>query len=128
MSTENAKNAVSLFQSGNNCAQAVLLAYADKIGLSAEDAKKITACFGGGLCTGDVCGAITGAMMVLGMQHFDPVADLAGEKVKTRKIGMDFMREIGEKFGSIDCRDIFSQGGRTQCVKVIETVCEMVDR
>ncbi len=127
MASKNAENALAMFQGGNNCAQAVLLAYADQVGLSAENAKKITACFGGGMCTGGVCGAISAAMMVLGMENFDPKAEVATEKVKTRKIGMDFMKNMAEMFGSTDCTHIFSQGGRTNCVKVIEAVCEKID-
>ena len=117
---------LELFQSGNNCAQAVLLAHAEELGLTESQAKKIAACFGGGMCVGDVCGAISGAMMVLGMRHFATDADPAEEKVKSRKIGMDFMNAMKQLYGSTDCRDILSQGGRAACVKVITSASEML--
>ena len=122
---ENLKS-LELFQAGNNCAQAVLLAHAEELGLTESQAKKITACFGGGMCVGDVCGAISGAMIVLGMRHFDTDADAAAEKVKTRKLGMDFMNAMKQLYGSTDCRDIFSQGGRAACTKVMTSVEEML--
>ncbi len=49
-----------------NCAQTVLVAFADKTGLTEEQAHAISANFGGGMRTGSVCGAVTGAIMALG--------------------------------------------------------------
>ena len=117
---------LELFQAGNNCAQAVLMAHAEELGLTTDQAKKLTACLGGGMCVGDICGAISAGMLVLGMRYFDPAGDPPAEKVKTRKLGMDFMNALKEAYGSTDCRDIFSQGGRAACNKVMTSVEEML--
>ena len=49
-----------------HCSQAVLAAFAPEVGLTEEQALKLGACFGGGMRMGEVCGACTGALMVLG--------------------------------------------------------------
>lgn len=64
------EKAVQLFNEGYNCAQAVFLAFSDKLNISEEAAKGAAAAFGGGMGRkGYVCGAVTGALMVLGMKN-----------------------------------------------------------
>ena len=58
-----------------NCAQAVLVPFAEKKGLSAEQARGIAANFGSGMRIGQVCGAITGGLMVLGLYGAGQEAD-----------------------------------------------------
>ena len=50
-----------------NCAQSVLAAFAPDAGMSAEDACRVSANFGSGMKMGGTCGAVTGALMVLGL-------------------------------------------------------------
>lgn len=50
----------------NNCAQTILRAYADELGITGDMAAKLSANFGGGMKCGSTCGAITGGLMVLG--------------------------------------------------------------
>ena len=61
--------AVDYFNRGFHCSQAVLAAYADECGLTEEKALKLGACFGSGMRKGEVCGACTGALMVLGFLY-----------------------------------------------------------
>lgn len=49
-----------------NCAQGVLVPFAERAGISADDAYAIGQAFGRGMQTGNVCGAVTGALMALG--------------------------------------------------------------
>ncbi len=60
------EKSVELFNSGFLCSQAVFAAFSKDLGLSEEQALKIGACFGSGMRKGEVCGACTGALMVLG--------------------------------------------------------------
>ena len=50
-----------------NCAQSVLIPFAADCGLTEEQANRLGAHFGSGMKMGATCGAITGALMVLGM-------------------------------------------------------------
>ena len=58
-----------LFVQGIDCSQVVACHFADEMGLSKEQARKVSACFGGGMMCGETCGAVTGALMVIGMKY-----------------------------------------------------------
>ena len=65
---ERAARAVEL-KAGCNCAQAVVLSYADKLPLEEETLKKLAAGYGGGMgCMEGTCGALVGAVMVAGIR------------------------------------------------------------
>ena len=61
--------ALEKFGDGFNCAQSVLSAFSSNFGLDENNALKIAAGFGGGCRCGEVCGAVTGAIMVLGLKY-----------------------------------------------------------
>ncbi|MCQ2558359.1 MAG: C-GCAxxG-C-C family protein [Oscillospiraceae bacterium] len=50
-----------------NCAQSVVMCFAAECGLSDEQARLLTAHFGSGMKMGEMCGTITGGLMVIGM-------------------------------------------------------------
>ncbi len=77
-----------------NCCQAVLIPFANKLGLSEEQANDLGAHFGSGMRHGATCGALTGALMVAGLAGKDAAA-------ATRMI-----KEFREANGSTDCRDL----------------------
>ncbi|WP_242975830.1 C-GCAxxG-C-C family protein [Desulfosporosinus sp. FKB] len=62
--------AVDCFLSGFNCAQAVFSTYSNDLGLTMEMAKKIACGFGAGMgYIGETCGAVTGALMLIGLKY-----------------------------------------------------------
>ncbi len=69
MPSENSKRAVQLYNSRHLCSQAILKTYAEKCGISEEQAMKLGSGFGAGMRKGEVCGACTGALMVLGLLY-----------------------------------------------------------
>ncbi len=80
-----AKQAVKEFGKGFNCSQAVLSSYSEQFGLDCEKAFKVATGFGGGMRMGDTCGAVTGALMVLGLKYGNTTAEDEEGKAKTRK-------------------------------------------
>lgn len=66
-----AERAVALHQAGSNCAQSVLGSCCKQFHLDAETAYRLGAFFGGGMRMGETCGAVTGALMALGLQFGD---------------------------------------------------------
>lgn len=54
---------------GFNCSQAVLGVFCEELGMDLGSAYRISAGFGGGLRRGEVCGAVTGAIMALGLRY-----------------------------------------------------------
>ena len=57
-----------LFMKGIDCSQVVVGAFAEKLGITQEEAYKMAAGFGGGMGIGETCGAVVGAMIVLGLK------------------------------------------------------------
>ena len=58
------------FLQGYNCAQSVAMTFANDLGISEDDMKAISNPFGGGFCRlREVCGAVSGMLMVIGLKH-----------------------------------------------------------
>lgn len=93
------EEAVHLFQNGYMCSQAVFAAFSEDYDLSKEQALKIGACFGSGMRKGEVCGACTGALMVLGLKYGD-------DKTKSNEVCERFLDEFEKENGSYICRDL----------------------
>ena len=102
-----AESARNLFIEGYNCSQAVLCAFEDVTGLDRETSAKIASSFGGGMGRmREVCGCVSGALMVLGMVYGydDPKASL--EKNDHYKLIQEFAKRFREENGSIICREL----------------------
>ena len=84
-----------LFMKGIDCSQVVAGAFAEELGITQEEAYKMAAGFGGGMGIGETCGAVVGAMIVLGMKygHFDT------EHMEQKEIMNAKRAEFLEKFG-----------------------------
>lgn len=97
--------AQKIFDQGFNCTQAVFAAFAPSLDLEQTHALKIASGFGGGMHMGSTCGALTGAMMVIGMalgfQRYSPE-----RKAEFSKICQDLILRWKENIRDIDCRDI----------------------
>ena len=63
------ERAVELRAESYNCAQAVIAAVANDVGITEEAAFGFAGGFGGGLRLGEVCGAATGAVMAIGLRY-----------------------------------------------------------
>jgi C_GCAxxG_C_C family probable redox protein len=103
----NPERAVELFKEGFSCSQAVLAAFGEQFDLNKEMALRIAGAFGGGMGRmGETCGAVTGAIMVLGLK-FGSVE--AGD-LKSREDAYAAVRELVHRFKgrnvSTLCRDL----------------------
>ena len=100
--------AAELFLSDSNCAQAVLEAFGDVTGLEKSFAAKLASSFGGGMGRmREVCGAVSGMLMIAGLLYG---YDDNGEKDRAKKAHYALVQELAGKFreknGSIICREI----------------------
>lgn len=77
-----------------NCAQSVLIPFAEDIGITREQANALALDFGGGMGCGSVCGAITGALMAMG-----------GLNVPEEK-RLELLEKFGIAHGSVNCADL----------------------
>ena len=100
------EKALDLFCRNFHCSQAILAAYAEECGLTEELALKLGGCFGGGMRRGEVCGACTGALMVLGALYGQSdEADLTAREL-SNKVNNEMMERFAERAGSYLCREI----------------------
>jgi C_GCAxxG_C_C family probable redox protein len=136
------QEAVSVFQSGFNCSQAILRAYGPEYGLSVLDSLKVSCGFGGGMRRGDACGALTGALMVLGLRYGPKdVSDVSAKSNVYSKV-TEYCRRYEARCGSIICRellgcDISTEVGMkkvkennlfdTVCPKMVQTAAEILE-
>ena len=125
------ERAKELFLSGYNCAQSVLLSFADDLKFSKELAQKMAAGFGGGMGkTQETCGAVTGAIMVLGMMKGEEVNN--NDELKSRTYGavQDLTSQFVAAYKSTKCRDLIGCDLNTpegaekfKEEKIMETLC-----
>ena len=104
---EHDMKAAELFLGGYNCAQTVAVAFSDVTGLSPEFSARMASSFGGGMGRmREVCGAVSGMLMVAGLLYG---YDTPGDDV-SKKAHYTLVQELAGKFrqeaGSIVCREI----------------------
>ncbi len=101
------EHAVRCFKDGFSCSQAVLSAFAPQFNLNNEMALKVASAFGGGMGSlGETCGAVTGAFMVIGLQHGKILKEDRISKGKTYAMVQLFVDEFRNKHGSISCKHL----------------------
>jgi C_GCAxxG_C_C family probable redox protein len=97
--------AVSLFQEGFSCSQAVFTTFSRDFGLDRETALRLSQGLGGGMAhLGEACGAVTGAFMVIGLKHGRTRADDLEARDRTYALMRQLARRFKALHGSIQCR------------------------
>ena len=95
------------FRIGFNCAESVLKSLADEIGAECSYIPKIATCFGAGLGRhGEICGAITGAVMALGLKYGRSDTKEPEAKEKAYAIVDGFIKTFKSKFKNVRCIDL----------------------
>lgn len=111
-----------------NCAETILyganIIY--ELGLD-KNALKLAAGFGGGVGIEDICGALTGSVMVLGNLF---VEDRAHENDRIKILSQELINSFQEEMGEIDCaplKDLY-RTEELKCRKIIETAAKILDK
>ena len=99
------EQAVEKFDRGYNCSQAVLSTYCEQFGLDCETALKIATGFGGGMHINGTCGAVTGAIMVLGLK-FGNTDENKQAKEKTYGKVILYANQFIARNGSVKCHEL----------------------
>lgn len=99
--------AAEFFLNGYNCAQAVAVAFCDVTGLEPAFSAKMASSFGGGMGRmREVCGAVSGMLMVAGLLYgYDTPGDDTAKKAHYTLV-QELAAQFREKAGSIVCREI----------------------
>ena len=99
--------ALSLFRANYNCAQAVVFAFADTLGLEGNTALRVACGFGGGIGRRqETCGAVTGAIIVLGLRHGRAWGEPKAKTDDTHARVQEFMRRFAAGHGTCQCREL----------------------
>lgn len=123
--------AIALFSRQYNCAQAVLGACGPAEGLDLAVCTRIAAPFGGGIArSGETCGAVTAALMVLGLRYGGDTTRDPAAKAAMYARAREFMTRFKSRHASIACRELLGCDVSTpegwqqaQDRKLHETVC-----
>ena len=106
-----------------NCAQGALVPFAEAKGIDAETAYQIAGNFGAGMKRAATCGAVTGALMALGLYGVEDPAVIG-----------EFYRRLKENHqGCLDCADLLrinkENGGnkKTHCDNMVYECVSLVE-
>jgi len=127
------EKALSYFNNSFNCAQSVFTTFGPELGLTEDECLKIACAFGAGMGKQQhVCGAVTGALMVLGARFGKALNDAEHKKELTYKKTEEFIKKFELNNGSIHCfkllnnlnMNIVEDEIKIHELGLYETVCE----
>lgn len=99
--------AMDYFDNGCNCAQAVVMPYADELNVSKDAIERMAVAFGGGMSkSGKTCGCLTGALMVIGLKYGKDSAKIVAKRIDSYNGGKQMMQLFSEAFGATECREL----------------------
>jgi C_GCAxxG_C_C family probable redox protein len=99
--------AIEKFQESFNCAQSVLYPFCGDVKLDKNMALKLSCGFGGGMGRKEeVCGAVSGGIMVLGLTYGRGEKDSRLATEKTYACTRELMERFREKHGAYTCRQL----------------------
>ena len=135
--------AAQLFLDGCSCSQAVMAAFCDLTGMDRSTALRLSAPFGGGIGRmREVCGAVSGMMMVVGLLYgFEPSKGSAAKSAHYHLV-QELAEQFRQQAGSIICREILKNppadpnpSPRTAeyyanrpCARMVMLAAEILDR
>jgi len=137
------EKALKYFSDKFHCSQAVLAAFADEFRLTEEQALKLGACLGSGMRKGEVCGACTGALMVLGLKYGQCQKEDIDSRMKANNVTDLFLDEFKDINGSYICNKLLNCDISTKegveaalekklftefCPKMVKSAVEIVER
>ena len=114
------EKATKFHKEGCNCCQAVIMSCCEKYDLSEEMAYHLGAFFGGGMRTGEVCGAVSGALMALGLKYGD-------ENNRQCDKSKEFLSAFEAEFGAVLCRDILAKHEKRLCPTLINYAAKYLE-
>ena len=133
---EKVKKASESFGNGLNCAQSVFGAFCDRYGVTEETAVKIACGLGSGARSAELCGAVSGAVLVIGLKYGES-KEMCNQKTE------EFMKAFKDANNDIVCRnllgcDITTPSGRekavadnlfkTKCLDLVKSAADILEK
>jgi C_GCAxxG_C_C family probable redox protein len=105
--SEKTRHATERFRSGFNCSQSVLSAFAEDFGLSKDSCLRLASPFGSGIARmQETCGAITGALMAIGLKYGKGENGTEDDKTIAYRQSQQLINEFKERNTTICCRQL----------------------
>ncbi len=141
---DKATQARNYFEQGYNCAQSVVAAFAQEMGMDEKTALRLSSSFGGGMGgLRETCGAVSGMFMVLGLlKGYDMPDDPEAKKAHYQRI-QALAQEMTAAYGTINCRELLASHGveakaqpslrneayyqKRPCARYVEACARMVE-
>ena len=142
MKNMHAEKAVDYYRHNFNCTQGVFTTYAVEHGIDEKLALRLSTNFGGGARKGEMCGAVSGALLVLGLLYGHSESDDLETKAKAYAMSEEYMNRFIRKNGSVVCRELLGYDlskpeekavimeknlFRTLCPEMIRSAVEILD-
>jgi len=89
-----------------NCAQKIVSVFCEQYGIPLALARKIAHPFGGGLRAGEACGALAGAMIIIGLKNGCADPHAPEDRAFCDRHAAEFAKKFKEQNGHITCRDL----------------------
>jgi len=136
------EEANQIFSNNYNCCQAVIAVFAEELGLTKEIALKLGSPFGSGACKGELCGAVTGGLMALGLKYGQYIEGDMETKNHMTHLAKQFMARFEDRQDSIICkhilgydltkedeREVILEKGlfKSICPKAVETAVNIIE-
>ncbi len=136
--------AIACFDEGFSCSQAVFSVFAPQLGLDRVTALKVAGPFGRGMGRmGETCGAVTGALMAIGLKYGQTVGEDKAAKEKSYELARQFAERFNARNrGCLTCRELLGadistpeglqklrekQAFTTMCPKFVRDAAEIVE-
>jgi C_GCAxxG_C_C family probable redox protein len=132
MKGKTVEKAVSLFDSGFNCAESVLLVLSEQFHQESPIIPRIATGFGAGVGrSGQICGALSGAVMAIGLQKgCDKGEEEREKRNEAYESVWQMIKAFEKEFGSSQCRvltqcDLQTQEGKEKyrCEELRKKLC-----
>ncbi len=114
--------AVNLYGQGFNCAQSVLCVFANKYDMNVDKAYRIGSQYGDLKKSANMCDALTGAVMVIGLKYGQYVSSDKEGKVNCYKKTVDFINCYKKIYGTAGCKN------NLNCGKKIKETVELLEK
>lgn len=101
-----ALEAVETFRNGVNCTQAIISTWSSRHGLDRETALRLGGAFGSGMNMGETCGAVTGALMVIGLRHAKVSKTGFLSRARTERETLEFLERFKARHGTVLCKEL----------------------
>lgn len=103
----NSDKAVMMVKNGFQCSQATFAVLSEDLGIELKQILRLATGFGGGISRlGDICGAISGAIMAIGLKHGYDETPNNDAKEKVFLLTKELIEKIKAKHGCYNCRDL----------------------